>query len=227
MSKDIDYEQKILDLLSESLFGLTITAISDGVSISRNTAYRYLGILEAKGKVYNKKVGTYNLYFAKKRSMLYKDGIINFVKGLMNSLKKKFPNKEQLFKEIGKEIAESIDIPFTQKGREQLEELKNFPDDKILESIEMWVPFFNILFDSISLSNVEINKEKKQAIYTFIHSELLETSDQYIYYFYLLAGLVGKKLSDYSNRTVDFEVLNYEIFDKKENSYLKYIAKII
>ena len=67
MSKDIDYEQKILDLLSESLFGLTITAISEGVSISRNTAYRYLGILEAKGKVYNKKVGTYNLYFAKKR----------------------------------------------------------------------------------------------------------------------------------------------------------------
>ena len=226
MSKDIDYEKAILDLLSESLFGLTITAISEGVNISRNTAYRYLGILEAKGKVYNKKVGTYNLYFSKKRSMLYKDGIIGFIKGLMSSLKRRLPNEEDLFKKIGEEIGSKLDIPFTHSGREELEELKTFSDREILESVNMWVPFFNLLFDNIMLSNVEVNENKKSAVYTFIHSELLEDTDEYIYYFYILSGLVGKKLSEFAQRPVEFELLEYKIFDTKENSYIKYIAKI-
>ena len=97
MSKDIDYERRILDCVSENLFGLTITAIAEKTNISRNTVYRYVGILETQGTIYNKRVGTYNLYFSKIKSMLFRDTVTSFFKALLSCLKEEFPGKEGLF----------------------------------------------------------------------------------------------------------------------------------
>ena len=167
MSKDIDYEKRILDCLSENVFGLTITAIAEKTNISRNTVYRHVGILETQGAIYNKRVGTYNLYFSKKKSMLYRETITSFFKPLLSCLKEEFPEKEVFFKETGKKIGESYTPPFADKGREQFGKLKDLSDVEVLESVEMWVPFFNLLFDRIELSNIEINKDENEVIYTF------------------------------------------------------------
>ena len=216
-----DYKQEILDSLNENVFGMTVTDISNETNISRNTVYRYLGILESKGKIYNRKVGTYNLYFSKKKSFLFKDGILSFFKGLLSNLKQEFPNKEKTFKDFGMNMADSIEVPFTVKGREHLEELKSFSDSKILETIGYWLPFFNILFDSIDISKMEIDREKRIAHYTFVNSDMLKITDDYIYYFYLIIGLIERKLSKYSGRVIKCEVEEYDIQDKGENSYIK------
>lgn len=216
-----DVSQLILECLNENLFGLTITDISNEVGISRNTAYRYLGILEAKNKIFNKKVGTYNLYYSKKKSMLYKGGVLSFFKALMKNLKNAFPNKENLFKEFGVNIADSIELPFTSKGREQLNKLKELTDIEILESVSYWIPYFNILFDDIEISNVEIDQKHKKAIYTFYNSEMLKHTSDQIYFFYILAGLVERKITVYTEKKIRCNILEYEIYDKKENSFIK------
>ncbi|HEY0089077.1 MAG TPA: helix-turn-helix domain-containing protein [Candidatus Lokiarchaeia archaeon] len=226
MKESRDYKKEILDSLNENLFGMTVTDISTKTTISRNTVYRYLGMLEAKGKVYNKRVGTYNLYYSKKKSLLFKDGIMDFFKGLLVNLKQEFPNKEDTFKEFGRKIADSIEVPFTTKGREQLKELKDFPDTKILETVGYWLPYFNVLFDSIDISNMEIDKEKKRGVFTFVNSDMLQISDDYIYYFYLIIGLIEKKLSLYSGRNIKCNVLEYKIQEKEENSYIKVSIQI-
>jgi len=226
MSKDIDYEKRILDCLSENVFGLTITAIAEKSNISRNTVYRYVGILETQGAIYNKRVGTYNLYFSKKKSMLYRETITSFFKPLLSCLKEEFPEKEEFFKETGKKIGESYTPPFADKGREQFGKLKDLSDVEVLESVEMWVPFFNLLFDTIELSNIEINKEENEVIYTFNNSEMLESSDS-IYYFYILAGMVEKKLSLIIHKKVRCDVLDFKIFDDKENNYIKYRLRLV
>jgi hypothetical protein len=225
MSKDSDYEKRILDCLSENVFGLTITAIAEKTNISRNTVYRYVGILETQHTIYNKRVGTYNLYFSKKKSMLFRDTVTSFFKILLSFLKEEFPEKEVLFKECGKKIGESYTPPFADKGREEFERLKELTDVEVLESLESWVIFFNILFDTIEVSNIEINEAKKEGIYTFINSEML-ASDNHIYYFYILAGMAEKRLSMITNKKVVCDVLDYKIFDEIENNYIKYKIKI-
>ena len=226
MSKDIDYEQRILNCLSENVFGLTITAIAEKTNISRNTVYRYVGILETQGHIFNKRVGTYNLYFSKKKSMLFRDTVTSFFKALLSCLKEEFPEKEELFKEFGKQIGETYTPPFADKGREEFGRLKELTDVEVLESLETWVIFFNILFDTIEVSNIEINEAKKEGIYTFINSEMLESSDDHIYYFHILAGMAEKRLSMITNKKVVCDVLDYKIFDDKENNFVKYFIKI-
>ena len=227
MSKDIDYEKRILDCLSENVFGLTITAIAEKTNISRNTVYRYVGILETQGTIYNKRVGTYNLYFSKKKSMLFRETVTSFFKALLLCLKEEFPEKEEFFKECGKKIGESYTPPFADKGREQFGKLEDLSDVEVLESVEMWVPFFNILFDTIELSNIEINEEKKEGIYTFNNSEMLESSDDHIYYFYIQAGMVEKRLSMITHKNVRCDVLDFRLFDDKENNYIKYRLRLV
>ena len=224
-----DFSKEILDLLSDSLHGLTITDIADQVnpSISRNTAYRYLERLESKDLVYNKKVGTYNLYYAQNKKVVFKSGIMAFIKGLLANLKKAFPGEEHRFKEFGSNIAESVEIPFTSKGKAEVEKLKDYTDAEILESIGTWVPFFNILFDSATLSNVEIDFKNKRGTYTFDNSEMLETNYDYVYYVYLITGIVEKKLRMYTNKDIKCEVVEVSLLDVKEESYFKVSLEIL
>lgn len=220
-SKSRNYEQDILDCLSTNSYGLTVTDISKKIVVSRNTAYRYLERLEGQHLVYNKRVGTYNLYFSKERSLLLKDVIISFFKGLLANLKVAFPNKEGLFMEFGKKIADYVMIPFSDEDKEFLETLKDQSEMSILESIESLFPYFNILNDDIGISDIKINKNSKMAIITFANSNMLETTDDYIYYFFLIAGFMEEKLSQYTGKNIRFEILDYEIFDKKESSFIK------
>jgi len=225
MAKDTDYELKILDCLSENITGLTISDLAAKTEISRNTIYRYLGILEGRGDVFNKRVGSYNLYFPMKRSMLYRESITTFLKGLFSNLKESFPGKEALFKEYGRKIADSITLPFPSKGQEELEKLEGYSVKEILESIDNWVPYFNLLFDTVSMSDMEIKKANK-AIYTFINSEIIDSDNDSIYYFHVISGIVENKLSIYTNKKVKCDVFEYNISTDKADNYIKYSIKI-
>ena len=68
--------------------------------------------------------------------------------------------------------------------------------------------------------------QKKRGVFTFVNSDMLQISDDYIYYFYLIIGLIEKKLSLYSGRNIKCNVLEYKIQEKEENSYIKVSIQI-
>ena len=225
MTKETDYELKILDCLSENITGLTISDLAAKTEISRNTIYRYLGILEGRGDVFNKRVGSYNLYFPMQRSMLFRESITTFLKGLFSNLKKSFSGKEALFKEYGMKIADSITLPFPSKGEEELKKLEGYSEKEILESVGNWLPYFNIIFDTVRISDIEIKKANK-GIFTFNNSEIIDSDNDSIYYFYVIAGIVENKLSMYSKKKVKCEVLEYNLSPDKVENYVKFSVKI-
>ena len=64
MSKNIP--DKILKLLSQKTYGLTIEEISSELKISRTTASKYLSVLAAIEKIVLREVGKAKLHYLKK-----------------------------------------------------------------------------------------------------------------------------------------------------------------
>jgi predicted transcriptional regulator len=214
----------IYNSLTESAnLGLTITDIANELDISRNTVYKYLHELEDDDKIYDKQVGRYKLYYSKEVPLLreYKEGITSFIKELLANMKRTFPNQEALFKSFGMSIADQLKIPFTEEGRDFLKKFKGRNDVELLDSIEEILPYFNFLQDKMKISNIELKRNEKRAVITFANSRMLEKSDDYIYYFYIMVGLIEKKLSSVLQKEVRFDIMNYEVFEKKEDSYIK------
>ena len=58
--------RKILDVLSEAKFGMTIIEIAEKISLNRATVSKYLEVLEAKGEVISREIGVYRLWLSKK-----------------------------------------------------------------------------------------------------------------------------------------------------------------
>jgi len=222
MSKRPDYKKEILEYISEHPYGVNISEISEDKGFARNTVYKYLDELTDENIVYKKEIGVYALYYSKDKSILIKDGIVSFFKGLLANIKKVYPEQQDVYKLIGRNIADSMKIPFTSEGREFLKSLKGVSDIQLIESIGTYIPYFNILQDTITISKIDIKKKEKRAIVTFMNSDMLENTDDYIYYFYLLMGLIERKLSEYTGKEVKFDVTQYEIFEEKENSYINF-----
>lgn len=222
MTKESNYIGQIFDLIEENPHGMTVTDIANELNISRNTVYRYIGILEGKQKVYSKKIGNYTLYYPKTQLIFNKDIFLSFFKGLLANLKEEYPNQHEIFKSMGRRIGKSMDVPLKRKGKKIVQQLDKMSKIEILESVTDYMPYFNILNDTITISKINIKRNKKKAIVTFINSEMLGSSDEYIYYFYLLMGLIEEKLSEYIGREIRFDILAYETFQDKEQSYIKF-----
>jgi hypothetical protein len=222
MSKRPDYKKEILEYISDHPYGVNISEISEDKNFARNTVYKYLDDLTNENLVYKKEIGVYALYYSRDKSILIKDGIVSFFKGLMSNIKNVYPEQEEVYKLIGRNIAASMDIPFTSEGREYLKSLKNATDLELIEAIPNYITYFNILQDSVTISKIDIKKQEKRAIVTFKNSDMLENTDDYIYYFYLIMGLIEKKLSEYTGKEVKFDVVKYEAFEEKENSYINF-----
>ena len=221
MGRKIDYKKKIYKCLVENSFGLTVTDIADKAEISRTTVYKYLALLEDEEVIYKKKIGMYTLYFSQEESNLNKEVIMSVFKGLLINLKAAILNKEALFQEFGRKIADSLKIPFSGKDLNLLKNLKYESDETIIESIGNYFPYFNIMHDTLVVSEVDIDKKNKKVVITFIDSDKHEISDGYLYYFYLISGLIEKKLSDILSREIKLDILEYTTFDLEENSSIK------
>ena len=218
MAKKKDYRKKILNVLEGHLFGLTITDIAKKAGVSRNTVYRYIGILRGEGEIYEKKVGSYTLYYRAGKRILSQEKLLSFFKGLLANIKKVYPNQEHIFQLIGRNMADSISIPSTKEGKIIKEKLKKMSEQEIIQSIGDYLPYFNILHDTIRISKIEFDEKKDRALITFFNSELLQSTDDYIYYFYVLMGIIEKKLSKFIDKELKFDIYGYETFGKKENS---------
>lgn len=221
----IDYENEILDFIRENHSGVTITDISKKTDYSRNTVSKYVAILHLKGMIYNEPVGRYNLYFSSKKSFISKNIMHSMFKAIFLTMKNIFPNKEDLYKEFGKELQNHFDYRYSKgffsNNIKKKIALKNIKDFK--PHFEYFVEVFNsfnVLQDTVQVTHIKYENNYKKAIYRFTDSEFLETNDDYIFYFYMIAGIIETYLGGELNRNVNSNIIDIHISDKKEESYV-------
>lgn len=214
-----DYREKILECLYDKTTGLTISEISRLIDGNRNTVSKYLNQLREENLVYKKDIGKARLYFSKKRKTLPKRVVISFMKAVLSGLNTKFPNKKQTFKEIGHLISNQYQFPFGPTFAKELEKVRGSPD------IEMHLRRFKklyITFDFLQEDlEIEILKlDGNRAVYRFRNSEFLSNSEEYLYYFHMICGIIERYLSNEVPGQVNSNVEAVHIDKLKENSYI-------
>ncbi len=105
-------EERIGNVLSNSLFGMSITEIAEKTNINRMTAAKYLDVMHAKDLINYKKVGTSKLWILRERSLDKRMELIIEYFQMYNSAvneifgDKKFENSRQIGIKIGENIFE-------------------------------------------------------------------------------------------------------------------------
>jgi len=200
--------------------GVTITDIADLLGFSRNTVSKYINILELKNKIYKKKVGAYSLYFSSEESYLPNSLILSYYKAFLKGLRKNFPNKEEVFKNIGRNQANMIKFSFSPNIYKQLKSLKGHPVSKIhLEMFKEFYSAYDIFQPNVEISILDVDPEGQKAVYRFKNSVFLDDNDLYIYHIYLMTGITQTILEKELGRDVICKVENYHISDDKRDSY--------
>ena len=212
----IEYEFEILECIRNHPGGLTITDIADLKSYSRNTVSKYVSILELKTLVFSRKIGAYKLYFSSDISFIPSRTVLSYYKALLTGLKEHFPNKEQIFKEIGKHESTQIDFAFGPKVYKQLKSFRGHPISAIhLEVFKDFYPTYDIFQPNIEISILKADPERKKAIYRFKNSVFLEDSDDFIYHIYIACGITEGVLERELDTQVECNV--EEIYVSKKN----------
>ena len=211
-------ELKILDYLRENPSGSTITDVSNEINIHRNTVSKYLKGLDEKNKVRIKEIGAYKLYYTSEKDILPKRTFIKIYKGILYGLKKFFPNKEDVFKELGKELVKFYPTSIGNIPR-IINELNSGVSLKfIMEVVE---DIYQGLFqDSIILNKIEINNDDEIIKIRYSHSTFLIDSDDFIYHIYMLIGYIEKLLSNELNTKFECSIEDIYISDNKKESYV-------
>lgn len=214
-----DYRDKILQCLYETATGLTIIEISRLIDGNRNTVSKYLNQLENENLVFKKDIGKASLFFSKKRKSLPRNIVIPFMKAFLSGLNMKFPNKESTFKEIGRLILNQFQFSFGRSFRKQIEHYRGSPDlEEHLKRFKKLYITFDILQEDLDIEIIEM--EKNKAIYRFKNSEFLGNSEEYIYYFHIICGVIEVFLSGEVPGNVICNIEAIHINDKRENSYI-------
>jgi hypothetical protein len=193
---------------------------------SRNTVSKYVTALELKEKIYNSPVGNYNLLFSKKKKFMSRNIIISMLKALFKAIKKEVPQNEDKYKTIGRELQRNFNYRYSKPFFKSEEEKK-----KALEKLTNYKPHFeyfvevfnsqNILQDTIEVSLIGYENNDKTAIYRFKNSEFLQSNDDYIFYFYMIAGIIEEYLGEELERNVDCEVTKVNVSTNMEDSYVE------
>ena len=188
MENKNDYKSKILSKLEDSASGLTITEISKRVKIHRNTVSKYLLSLETDGLVKKKEIGAARLYVSTKRKYLRRKLVNSFMQALLYGLKSNFPNDEQIFKNVGRNLLEHFQFSLGDAYTREFEKIKaNSNSDTYLELFKEFYNAFDFFQDDLDISLAELSPNK--VIYRIKNSEFLEDSDDFIYYFYIVCGI--------------------------------------
>jgi len=224
---EINYKKNILDLLAKNIHGLTVTDISEKLGISRNTVYRYIGMLEERELVFTKKIGAYNLYFTQERTMLPKDLVLAFYKGFIHSLKEDFKGYKDFFKDFGRKSAQYIPITLAPLDTEQIKSLGKFSNKYFLEIFGKMLPYFDPFTDKINLVKLELDEENLKAVYHFNNSDLLVEDDIYLQHFFIATGLIETSLKKYFDKHVKCDLIEYNLSENKNESSFKLSLEII
>ena len=102
------FEEKILEVLNEGIFGMSITEIADKIGINRMTAAKYLSIMEAQNLITCKKVGTSKLWLPIERNIDKRmEFIINYFKMYNAAVNEILGDKaNDQIRDIGKKIVQ-------------------------------------------------------------------------------------------------------------------------
>ena len=215
------YRDKILECLYNNASGLTITEISKLIDGNRNTVSKYLNRLKDDYLVYKKDIGKARVYFSKKRESVPMSLVISFMKAVLSGSKTKFPKEEQIFKEIGHIIAKQFQFPFGPTFAKELEKNRGSPDiEKHLRRFKKLYPTFDFLQEDLDIEIIELEQGKNKAIYRFKNSEFLHNSKDYIYYFYMICGIIEAILSEEIPGQVICNIESIKLDEIKENSYI-------
>ncbi len=218
-NKKDDYKSKILKKLGESPSGLTITEISNKTKIHRNTVSKYLGRLEEADLVRKKVIGTAHVYFSTKRKYLRRKFVNSFMQALLYGLKSNFPNKEQIFKNVGRNLLEHFQFSLGDAYTKEFEKIKaNSNSDTFLELFKEFYNAFDFFQDDLDISLVELSSHK--VIYRIKNSEFLTNSDDFIYYFYIVCGITEGIYYRGLDVKITCNIDNFEIKSNKEESFV-------
>ena len=146
-------------------------------------------------------------------------------KAIFLTMKNIFPNKEQLYKEFGKELQKHFDYRYSKgffsnniKKKIALKDIKDYKPhfEYFIEVFNA----FNVLQDTVQVTHIKYENNYKMATFRFTNSEFFETNDDYIFYFYMIAGIIETYLGDELDRNVTSNIIDIHVSDKKEESYV-------
>ncbi len=227
VEKEEKFEDKIMECLLNNNYGLTVAAIAKKINASRNTVYRYLGILEAKDIVFRKEIGRYNLYFSKEGRQISREIVSSFYKGLLIALSKEFPNAPSKFKEIGRIISKYVVLPFDYENFDQFIGSEELLKKEFIEVLGIIRPYISLLHDRIILKDIVLEENAKRIIIHFVNSDMLQNQEEGINHFYLLTGFIEAKIKFLFNINVKCEILDYKISREDNENYIKFSIELI
>ena len=216
----IDYESEIVDYIRGKPDGVTITDIAKDKEYSRNTVSKYVSLLVFKKKIFSRKVGAYNLYFCEEEISFPKIFTIEYYKGILSGLKQKFPDSEDLFKEIGHICYKHIDSSI---GPMISKELKGIKVNRLIkiyyEVFGNFYPSYDVPHPLIDVSLKKMDNNKTKTILKFTHSEFLRDTDDFMYHAYIVAGLIEELWKKEVGIIIQCNVESVHMSDKIEDSY--------
>ncbi|TXT62920.1 MAG: hypothetical protein BAJALOKI3v1_470012 [Promethearchaeota archaeon] len=177
-------------------------------------------MLELKNKIYKKKIGAYSLYISSEETNLPKSLILSYYKALLKGLRENFPNKEEIFKKIGRNQANLIKFSFSPNIYKQLKSLKGNPISRVhLELFKEFYAAYDVFQPNVEISILDVDPKGQKAVYRFKNSIFLDDDDLYIYHIYLMTGITQSILERELEEDVICKVENYHISDDRKDSY--------
>lgn len=223
-----NFEEEILECIKKNPTGVTIQDIADEIKAARNTISKYILKFEINNKVFKKKLGAYFLYFSTERNLLPEEMVLGYYKGFLFAMKKFFPNNEEIFKEIGYEIAKFYQVTFENlpKLDREMDSVKNLNINTFFKIFSKFYPNFDFLQRGLKVNDVEVNYMEKKAKYRFLNSNFMEKSENFIYHFYIMSGIIEASISKILDKVVICNVENINIKNDIKESFVEIVIEI-
>ncbi|TFG19840.1 MAG: hypothetical protein EU529_15815 [Promethearchaeota archaeon] len=107
---------------------------------------------------------------------------------MLYAFKSKFPNEEELIKEIGLKLLDHFEFSLGDAYRKVIEKLRKISDPQAyLKLFKEFYNSFDFFQDDIDISILELHKNK--VLYRIKNSEYLDHSKDFIYFFYVMCGM--------------------------------------
>ena len=188
------FEQKILEYLKNHPKGATITRMAEDIDASRNTIKKYVSVLMEKEQIYPRKVGSYTLYYIHGSEFDSEKVFKNFYMGLLYWLKQYVPEKEEMLKEIGREISRqfkmSLDMKKISNAIKEVRET-GIPSLSIVQDIlEDFRQYISLYQDSIIMAGINTLPLERKVTIRYSNVQLLVGTEEYVYHLYFLLGYI-------------------------------------
>ncbi|MFO7797855.1 MAG: helix-turn-helix domain-containing protein [Promethearchaeati archaeon] len=218
-TKNLNYRKEILETLEDHPFGLTITELSEKTGFHRNTISKYMSIFEEELLVDKREIAAASVYYRKQRKYIRKEMFVSFIKALLAGLKQRIPNKNEIFKEIGRIITEEFQFPIGDKYIEEFKRAKKSLD--IIPKLKLFQHFYNsfdFFQDDLDIEIVELKNNK--ITFRLKNSEFLEPSGKFLYFFDIACGITEGIYLQNLNMKINCDVEDIAISADHKERYI-------